>query len=337
MSKLDCIGWYYRLIYNDHNRISSPMERTISVIIPTHYRNDLLPRAIDSVLAQDYDPLEVIVVDDSGERHAEPVLTEYDHITPIYHEENRGWAGANTSGIEASTGEYIQFLDDDDYLLEGKLSKTAAILDEDPTIGVSYCGVIKGDEGRFPPKPEVKGNILESALKFQTFPLWTGSMLIRREVLEDCMPLAGMSEDHDLDIELGDTDLKIELAKRTDFGYVDECLAYYHQGGNKLWTGPRKFWKVKQNVRHQREVYNQYPELKRELLTEWYQRQAIYWLEQRIWSPRAIACFMKSMYHAQGLKAKAKAVVATAASLFGLPGWNAIERTKQVVSSSSGG
>lgn len=313
------------------------MDRTISVIIPTHYRNELLPRAIDSVLAQDYDPLEVIVVDDSGERHAEPVLAEYDQIIPIYHEENRGWAGAYTSGIEASTGEYVQFLDDDDYFLEGKLSKTATILDENPSIGVSYCGVIKGDEGEFYPKAEVKGDILVSALKFQTFPLWTGSMLMRREVLEDCIPLAGMGEDEELDIELGDTNLKIELAKRTDFGYVNECLVHYYQGSNKLWTGPRKLWKVKQNIRYQRDLYNQFPELKRELLTEWYQRQAIYWLEQRFWSPRAIACFVKSGYHAQGTKAKVKAGVATAASLFGLPGWNVVERTKQVMASSPGG
>lgn len=313
------------------------MERTISVIIPTHFRNDLLPRAIDSVLEQDYDPVEIIVVDDSGERNAESVLAEYDQLIPIYHEENLGWAGAYTSGIEASTGEYIQFLDDDDYLLQGKLSKTAAILDEHPTIGVSYCGVIKGGEGEFYPKPEVKGDILMPALKFQTFPLWTGSMLMRRDVLLDCMPLAGMGEDDELDIELGDTDLKIELAKRTDFGYVDECLVYYHQGGNKLWTGPRKLWKIKQNIRQQRDLYDQYPTLKGELLAEWYQRQGIYWLEQRLWSPRAIACFVKSVYHAPGPKAKGKAGIATAASLFGLPGWNAVEWSKRAVTSSPSG
>lgn len=47
-----------------------------------------------------------------------------------------------------------------------------------------------------------------------------------------------------LDIELGDTDLKIELARRTEFDYVDECLVFYRRGKNKLWTGLRRFRKV---------------------------------------------------------------------------------------------
>jgi GT2 family glycosyltransferase len=72
--------------------------------------------------------------------------------------------------IEASTGEYIQLLDDDDRLLEGKLEKTAEVLRENPDVGVSYCGVYWGDEPHLP-KPEVAGDILEHALRFQTFPL----------------------------------------------------------------------------------------------------------------------------------------------------------------------
>ena len=305
------------------------MGEMISVVIPTHFRNDLLPRAIDSVLEQSYDPIEIIVVDDSGTRHAEPILSEYDDVVAIYHDENEGWAGAYTSGIEASTGGYIQFLDDDDYLLKGKLTKTAAILDDHPDVGVSYCGAIRGNDGEFPPKPDVRGDILVEALKFQVFPLWTGSMLMRREILHDCLPLAGMAEDDDLEIELGDTDLKIELAKRTKFDYVDECLVYYHQGGNKLWTGPRKLWKIKQNIRHQQELYDQYPEVRSELLAEWYQRQGVFWLEQRTWSPRAIWCFLRSMVHAKGPGNRLKAGVATVASLGGWPGWVLAERGKR--------
>ncbi len=71
-------------------------------------------------------------------------------------------------------------------------------------------------------------------------------MLMEREVLCDCLPMAGMGEEDDLDIELGDTDLKIELAKRTKADYVDECLTFYRQEGNKLWTGRRRFKKIQQ-------------------------------------------------------------------------------------------
>lgn len=68
------------------------MDRTISVIIPTHYRNDLFPEVIEGVAEQEYEPIELIVVDDSGERHAEPVLSECDDIVdqPIVRDENGG-------------------------------------------------------------------------------------------------------------------------------------------------------------------------------------------------------------------------------------------------------
>ena len=303
------------------------MTRTISVIIPTHYRNELLAEAIESVVSQEYEPVELIVVDDSGEGHAEPVIDRYDQVNGIVREENGGWAAAYTTGIEASTGEYIQFLDDDDRLLEGKLSKTAAVLEGNPDVGVAYCGVLWGDEPHLP-KPEVSGEILEHALRFQTFPLWTGSMLMEREVLIDCLPLAGMGEDDDLDIELGDTDLKIELARRTRFDYVDDCLVFYRREGNKLWTGLRKFKKVKQNVEHQHELYARYPEIRRSLLSAWYERQGDTLLERQLWSPKAVACFVGSAYYAD--EDRLPKSIQAAASLLGRPGLTVARRVRDV-------
>jgi hypothetical protein len=154
-------------------------------------------------------------------------------------------------------------------------------------------------------------------------------MLMRREILEDCLPLAGMGEDDDLDIELGDTDLKIELAKRTKFDYVDECLVFYRRDGNKLWTGLRKFRKVKQNVEHQREIYNQYPEIRRSLLSSWYERQGDTWLEKRSWSPRAIWCFAKSMYYADENRVSKAGL--TIASVFGRLGVSAARSGRRIV------
>ena len=307
------------------------MDPEISVIIPTYYRNDLLPEAIESVVGQDYEPVELIVVDDSGEGHAEPVLSEYDDVVDkaIIKDQNGGWQAAYTTGIEASTGDYIQFLDDDDYFLEGKLTKTAAVLRENPEVGVSYCGAIRGNDGKFYPKPEVSGDILERALRFQTFPLWTASMLMKREVLLDCLPLAGMGEDDDLDIELGDTDLKIELAQRTKFDYVDECLVFYRRDGNELWTGKRKFRKILQNIRHQEELYDRYPEVRQDLLAEWYERQGMNWLEDRPWSVRAIYCFMKATYHDRN--SKIPKGLETMASLFGRPGVVTARRAHNMV------
>jgi len=297
------------------------MTPKISIIIPTYYRNDVLPEAIESVLDQNYEPTEVIVVDDSGEGNAEPVIAEYDEVRGIIREENGNWKAALTTGIEASTGEYIQLLDDDDKLFEAKLTKTAEVLRENPEVGVSYCGVLRGDEPCYP-KPRMSGDFLKEALAFRAFPMWTGSMLIEREVLLNCLPLAGMGDDHDLNIELGDTDLKIELARRTKTDYVDEILAFYRQGSNDRWTGPRRFKKVKQNVEHQRELYDQYPSIRDNLLASWHQKQAIYWLGEKVWSPKAISHLIRATYYAEEPESKLKACLGAVASVFGRPGWN---------------
>ena len=295
------------------------MNSKISVIIPTYYRNDLLPEAIKSVATQKYEPVELVVVDDSGEGHASPVLDEYDEeiSRAIIREENGGWHAALTTGIKASTGEYIQLLDDDDLLLEGKLMKTAEVLRDNPEVGVSYCGALRSDGPHYP-KPEVRGDILEHALRFSVFPLWTASMLMKRDVLEDCMPLAGMGESDDLEIELGDTNLIIDLAKRTKFDYVDECLTFYRREASSKWVGLKKFRKIKENVEYQQELYDQYPDIKRAVFAVWYEKQGTAYLKKRQWSPRATLCFAKSVYYSK--EGRFRNIALTLVSVFGRPG-----------------
>ncbi|UWG50192.1 Glycosyl transferase family 2 [Halalkaliarchaeum sp. AArc-CO] len=292
------------------------MPPKISVIIATYYRNNLLSEAIESVANQDYEPVELVVVDDSGAEHARPVLEAYESVVdrPIYRSKEGDWGAAYTTGIAASTGEYVQFLDDDDLLLDGKLTKTAAVLGENPDVGVSYCGVIKEDE-KYYPNPDVAGDILEHTLRFQDFPLWTGSMLMERDVLIDCLPLA---------TNAGDPDLKIELAKRTEFDYVDECLAVYRREASSKWVGLKRFEEVMRVVRNQKELYDQYPEIRRSVFADWYEKQGKAYLKQRPWSPMATLCFAKSAYYDDENR-HIKAIEA-AASVFGRLGLTAASR-----------
>lgn len=274
------------------------MAPKISVVIPTYYRNELLRDAIESVDSQSYEPVELVVVDDSGTGHADPVIAAWDDAidTVIRQAENTGWAGANTAGIRAASGEYIQLLDDDDMLLPGKLRKTAAVLRGTPDVGVAYCGVIEEGEGCIRPKPEIRGDILTDALRFQTYPVWTGSMLIERDVLLDCLPLAGMGDER-LRVPLGDSDLKIALAKRTEFESVDECLVVYRRESSRRWTGEKRYRKVRETVAHRRQLYAQYPQLRRAVLGEWSRKRARYYLDNETRVPQAIVWFANWAYH----------------------------------------
>ncbi len=293
------------------------MPTPISVVIATYYRNNLVHDAIESVLDQDYEPVELIVVDDSGEGHAEPVLSGYPDVTPIYLEENRGWAGAYTAGIRASTGVYVHLLDDDDYFLPEKLAKTAAVLEANPGVGVVYSGLESDVRGFQYPHPEVSGDVLEWALRFKMYPCCTITMLIEREVLMDVLPLPTYADD---------LALKIELAKRTKFATVDECLVYRRKEQSRKWVGLEKFAEMKRIVHHQRDLYEKHPDIRRAVLAERYEEEGQFRLEQQLWSAQAIYCFLKAAYYAEDARVRCGGQMF--ASLLGRPGWLTAQRAR---------
>jgi glycosyltransferase involved in cell wall biosynthesis len=90
----------------------------VSAIIPTHNRADLLPRAIDSVLEQTWENIEVVVVDDASDDETQKVLEEYEKesgVKVIRNEKSRGAAASRNIAIQNASGGYIAGLDDDDY------------------------------------------------------------------------------------------------------------------------------------------------------------------------------------------------------------------------------
>lgn len=89
----------------------------VSAIITTHNRADLLPRALDSVIVQSYDNLEIVVVDDGSTDRTPGIVKRYCEEFPvkcIRLEKSLGAPRARNKGIEAASGEFIAGLDDDD-------------------------------------------------------------------------------------------------------------------------------------------------------------------------------------------------------------------------------
>lgn len=89
---------------------------TVSVVIPTFNRSSYLPRAVDSILQQTYEDLELVVVDDASTDDTSVIMDRYDdsRIVFVRHETNRGANVARNTGIETARGKYISFLDSDD-------------------------------------------------------------------------------------------------------------------------------------------------------------------------------------------------------------------------------
>jgi O-antigen biosynthesis protein len=118
---------------------STPPLPTVSVVIPCHDAAAFLAMAIDSVLAQDPPPLEVIVVDDASTDGSVDVARGYGgRVRVIASERNRGPAATRNAGAAAASGAAILFLDADDEVAPGTLAALAAALAERPG-GIAAC------------------------------------------------------------------------------------------------------------------------------------------------------------------------------------------------------
>lgn len=123
----------------------------VSVVIPSYNRANMVGAAIQSVLEQTYTDLEVIVVDDGSSDNTREVVKAFtdSRIRYIY-QENKKLPGARNTGIEVSQGNYVAFLDSDDFFLPEKLARQIAAIECDPKIGLIASGWQEVDEQRTP-------------------------------------------------------------------------------------------------------------------------------------------------------------------------------------------
>ncbi|MDE6158206.1 MAG: glycosyltransferase, partial [Muribaculaceae bacterium] len=97
---------------------------TISVIIPVYNVGELLRESVDSLISQLGDDCEVIIVDDGSTDNSGRLCDEYSGIknVQVIHKTNGGLSSARNAGIDHASGQYLLFLDSDDYLRPGSLA-----------------------------------------------------------------------------------------------------------------------------------------------------------------------------------------------------------------------
>jgi len=103
---------------------------TVSVVIPTYNRRDLLIRAIESVLAQSVAPAEIIIVDDGSTDGTEEALRPLGSRIIYVRTGNRGISAARNAGAGMATGEWIAYLDNDDAFMPQKIERYLASAEE---------------------------------------------------------------------------------------------------------------------------------------------------------------------------------------------------------------
>jgi glycosyltransferase involved in cell wall biosynthesis len=124
----------------------------VSVIIPTYERAHILPRAIRSVLNQTHSNLELIIVDDGSGDNTSVVVSDIkdERIRYVEFSENKGLSVARNSGLRASQGEFVAFLDDDDEWMPEKLESSLEVFrkNKESNIGLVYTNgyLVKKDK-----------------------------------------------------------------------------------------------------------------------------------------------------------------------------------------------
>jgi GT2 family glycosyltransferase len=172
-------------------------EQSITVIIPSYNSAILLSRCLNSVLSQSRKPSQVIVVNDGSTDNTSQILKEYkeNYNIEIIEQNNRGPAASRNRGMEIATGQFVAFLDADDYWKYLFLETTGDFLDKHPEAIAVSTGQVHKVPGRkqciLPKFIKEQQNVIAVCVLDNFFEFWakynhvcTGSVLMRTEFVK---------------------------------------------------------------------------------------------------------------------------------------------------------
>lgn len=199
------------------------MKKLVSIIIPTYKRNENLEKAIDSVLMQTYDNIEIIVVDDNDPKTTyreknEILMDNYKNnnkVIYIKHEKNKNGAAARNTGIKQAKGSYIGFLDDDDEFIPNKIEEQVNFLEKHIEYNCVGCQIYRGQ--RIEKQKINEKTLLEDVLSLNISPI-TSTLLFREKAIRD---INGFNEKYR---RHQDVEMMARYLENNRFGYIEKPL-----------------------------------------------------------------------------------------------------------------
>jgi glycosyltransferase involved in cell wall biosynthesis len=182
----------------------------VSVVIPAYKAAGTICRAVDSVLAQTSSAHEIIVIDDgSPDNQCEIIERAYGERVILIRQANGKTASARNAGIERATGDFIAFLDADDYWEPQKLAKQLAVFEQHPEVAIVAGRYFEQEphgspcEGGLHKCRDIQWDRVIRPAGAEAFMLasrmWTGTMLIRRDAIGQHRFLSGLEPAEDRD------------------------------------------------------------------------------------------------------------------------------------------
>lgn len=212
---------------------------TASVIIPCYNTELYLREAIESALAQTHKPMEVIVVNDGSTDGTAKILEAYRGRIKVVSQPNRGLALARNAGVEASEGEWLAFLDADDYWAPNKIERQLQIAG--PGVDLIYSDRYNvGERGSV---PELHSDLI---------PLFEGDVFLDLLIIGNLMTASSVLIRRAAFSQLGgfftgcpgteDWDLWIHFAAERPIRVCREPLVYYRLHSENMSRHPFRMW-----------------------------------------------------------------------------------------------
>ncbi len=204
--------------------------KKVSVIVPAYNKAELTVKTVESILSQDYQNIEIIVVNDGSTDDTEKKLQVFRDRIKYHKKDNGGACSARNFGISVAEGEYIALIDCDDVYYPNKISKSVQLLDSHPEFGFMHTAAKLIDDSdnivgyHSYPNSQVKGQI-SHRLVLDNF-INNPTVVIRKE----CFDKVGLFDESIF--MPADWDMWIRLSEEFKAGYIDEPLSAYRITSN---------------------------------------------------------------------------------------------------------
>ena len=207
------------------------MQPVVSIVIPTYQRCSRLKKALQSVISQTYKDFEVLIMDDgSNDGTKEMVMNLNDSRISYYWQKNSGGpAKPRNEGIKKAKGEWVAFLDSDDWWLPDKLKNCISKINHDNDLIYHDLIVERNNKILFKRKKlksrQLKKPILKDLL-LNGNTISNSSVIVRKKLLVE----AGYIDEREALIAVEDFHIWLKIAKLTDkFLHIPESLGYYFE------------------------------------------------------------------------------------------------------------
>lgn len=205
------------------------MDKLISVVIPVYNVEKYLKECLESVLNQTYKNLEIILVDDGSKDSSGEICDEYakrDSRIKVIHKKNGGLSDARNAGIDAARGEYITFVDSDDYIEEDMyefLAKNMEKADADISICQVYYVYKEAKETTHTPNIYLEMDSIEAIKHVNMVGYYTVAAydkLYKRDIFKEIRyPVGKINEDWYIICEVFDKANKIVYSSEPKYNY----------------------------------------------------------------------------------------------------------------------